>query len=474
MSEEMEHRLHELPAAPGVYMHKDREGSVIYIGKAANLRTRVRSYFQKSRQHDYKTRILIQDIADIDWMETASEVEALFLESEMIKRHQPKYNIELRDNKQFLYVKITNDEFPRVWFTRRPFDDGAEYYGPFTDAFAVRKALRQLRRSFPYVTHRTLPERACLHYHIGLCPGPEVGAITPKQYRANLGYIKRYLRGKGGAVVSELEKRMNRLSREQSYEEAAAVRNQLHNLKSLSRQHVFGDQELFDLQRDQSLRNLREFIGAEQIPRRIECYDVSHLQGTDNVASMVVFTDGLPNRGEYRKFKLRAPGNDDVTHMREVITRRLKRWDQWPKPDVMIIDGGKGQVQAALEARDEAGIDVPVIGLAKRFEYLITKSAEDGSWQETALQRQAQLLKLLQRARDEAHRFAVTYHAQLRSKRQTSSRLESIPGVGPVTRKKLLATFGSLRGIRDASRDELAATVGPRLADSLIQYIHEV
>ncbi len=473
MRTEMEHRLKELPTSPGVYMHKDGNGSVIYIGKAANLRNRVRSYFQNSRQHDYKTRVLIQDIADIDWMETGSEVDALFLESEMIKRYQPKYNIELRDNKQFLYVKITNDEFPRVWFTRRPLDDGADYYGPFTSAFGVRKALRQLRRSFPYVTHKTLPERACLHYHIGLCPGPEVDAITPKEYRKTLRYIKRYLSGKGGAVMRDLEKRMNRLSREQSYEEAAAVRNQLQNLKSLSRQHMFGDQELFDLQRDQSLRNLREFTGAERIPRRIECYDVSHIQGTDNVASMVVFTDGLPNRGEYRKFKLRTPGNDDVAHMREVVTRRLNRWEQWPKPDVMIIDGGKGQVQAALDALEAAEISVPIIGLAKRFEFLITKTG-DGAWQETALERNAQLLKLLQHIRDEAHRFAVTYHSQLRSKRQTSSRLESIPGVGPATRKKLLKTFGSLRGIRDAPREDIAATVGPKLADTVIQYIREV
>lgn len=473
MNKQVEERLEQLPKTPGVYLHKDADGEVIYVGKAANLRHRVRSYFQNSRQHTFKTRTLVADIVDIDWLETDSEVDALFLESEMIKRHQPKYNIELRDNKQFLYVKITNDEFPRVWFTRRPMDDGADYYGPYTSAYGLRKAMRQLRRSFPYVTHKTLPERACLHYHIGLCPGPEVNAVSPEQYRANLRYIRRYLNGKGGSVMRELEKRMNRLAREQHYEEAAAVRNQWQNLKSLSRQHVFGEQELFDLHRDQSLRDLQDFTGLKHIPRRIECYDVSHIQGTDNVASMVVFTDGVPNRDEYRKFKLRTPGNDDFAHMHEVITRRGKRWKRWPQPDVIIIDGGKGQVQAALDALHEAGIAVPVMGLAKRFEHIITR-ADDGSWQETALENNTYLLKLLQHIRDEAHRFAVTYHSQLRTKRQTSSRLESIPGVGPATRKKLLRQFGSLRGIQSAPREELSAAVGPKLADTITQYIRQV
>lgn len=471
MNPQVEHKLQQLPKNPGVYLHKDADGEVIYVGKAANLRHRVRSYFQNSRQHTFKTQSLVEDIADIDWLETDSEVDALFLESEMIKRHLPKYNIELRDNKQFLYVKITTDEYPRVWFVRRPLDDGAEYFGPFTSAFGVRKAMRQLRRSFPYVTHRTLPQRGCLHYHIGLCPGPEVGAITPREYRRNLKHIRRYLNGKGGAVMRDLETRMHRLSREQHYEEAAAVRNQLRNLQSLARQHIFGDKELFDLSRDYALADLQTLAGLEAVPRRLECYDVSHIQGTNNVASMVVFTDGVPNRGEYKKFKLRRAGNDDYGHMHEVLTRRLKRWNQWPTPDVLVVDGGKGQVQAAHAALAEADIAVPVLGLAKRFECIIHRSP-DGSWQEISLESNTYLLKLLQHIRDEAHRFAVTYHSQLRGKQQTASRLESIPGVGPATRQKLIRHFGSLRGVQHASQEELAAAVGPKTAETIVHNLH--
>ncbi len=473
MNQQVEDKLKQLPKSPGVYMHKDIEGEIIYVGKAAHLRSRVRSYFQESSKPDFKTKVMVDEIADIDWFETGSEVDALFLESAMIKRYQPKFNVMLRDDKQFLYIKITNDEYPRVWFTRRPMDDGADYYGPFTSAFGLRKAMRQLRRSFPYVTHRTLPKRACLHYHIGLCPGPEIDAVPPQEYRKNLRYLRRYLSGKGGAVIRELEKNMNRLSREQRYEEAATVRNQIQNLRSLSRQHIFGDKELFDLHRDQALSSLQNLVGLDETPRRIECYDVSHIQGTNNVASMVVFTDGVPNRGEYKKFKLRTPGNDDYKHMHEVLTRRLKRWNQWPRPEVIVIDGGKGQVQAAHTALHDMDTDVPVLGLAKKFECIIRK-AEDGSWEEIALERNDSLLKLLQHIRDEAHRFAVTYHSQVRGKQQTASRLESIQGIGPATRKKLIRTFGSFQGVKNASEQELSSVVGPKTAKTITQHLQQM
>lgn len=470
MKKQVERKLEQLPKNPGVYLHKDEHGEVIYVGKAANLRHRVRSYFQNSRQHDVKTRALIDDIADIDWLEVGSEVEALFLESEMIKRYLPRYNIDLRDDKQFLYIKFTNDKFPRVWFTRRPLDDGAEYFGPFTNAYGLRKAMRQLRRSFPYVTHRALPGRGCLHYHIGLCPGPEEGAVTPKEYRQNLRQIKRYLRGQGGAVMKELERQMKRHAKNRDYEAAAAARNQLQPLQSLSRQHLFGDQEMFDLTRDQALGDVRDLLGLKHTPRRLECYDVSHIQGTNNVASMVVFMDGVPARREYRKFKLRRPGNDDYTHMHEVITRRLRHQQQWPYPDVMIIDGGKGQVQAALTALEEADVSIPVIGLAKRFEHVLIPQP-DGEWQTLALEPHHHVLKLLQHMRDEAHRFAVTYHSQLRSRQQTASVLESVPGIGPATRKKLLKHFGSLQAVRGAPETELQEVVSKKQARNLMQYL---
>lgn len=488
MNQQVKDKLKQLPKTPGVYLHKDNSGEVIYVGKAANLNSRVRSYFQKSNIRDVKTQALVDDIADIDWLETGSEVDALFLESEMIKRYQPKFNILLRDDKQFLYIKFSKDEYPRVTFTRRPLDDGAEYFGPYTSSFGLRKAMRQLRRSFPYVTHRTLPKRGCLHYHIGLCPGPEVGATIPAQYRKNLNQIKRYLRGKSGAVMRDLKKQMRRQAKNREYEAAAKTRDQLNNLKSLSRQHIFGDREMFDLTRDQAVHELKELLGLDKVPRRLECYDVSHIQGTNNAASMVVFMDGVPARGEYRKFKMRQPGNDDFAHMHETLSRRLKYWDRWPKPDAIIIDGGKGQVKAAIKALGEKDLSVPVIGLAKRHEEIVMPLRDDNDmenkssgkgfvtsqtndFQTVALEENSHLIKLLQHIRDEAHRFAVTYHSQLRGKQQTSSVIESIPGVGPATRKKLIRHFGSLNNVKAASRQELEALVGPKTAQIIAEYL---
>lgn len=469
MNLKLKDKLSNLPTEPGVYLHKSQDGEVIYVGKATNLRSRVRSYFQSSRQHDVKTQALAADIADVDWLETESEVNALFLESEMIKRYKPKYNIVLRDDKQFLYVKFSNDEFPRVWLVRRPLDDGAEYFGPYTNSFGLRKAMKQLRRSFPYVTHRTLPARACLHYHIGLCPGPEVGAISPQEYKHNLSQIKRYLRGNGRAIINELDKKMKQHAKDREFERAASLRNQIQNLESLSRQHIFGDKELFDLSRDQAAVDLAELLNLPNPPRRIECYDVSHIQGTNNTASMVVFKDGVPDRGQYRKFKLRLSGNDDFAHMQEVLRRRIKHWDKWPNPDVIVIDGGKGQVSTVKSVAEEADLAVPIIGLSKRHERVVVTNQDTSKLEELELDANSHLLKMLQHIRDEAHRFAVTYHSQLRSKQQTASAVEAVPGVGPATRKKLIKHFGSLRAVREASESELEAVVDSRLARSIKQ-----
>ncbi|MEX0748794.1 MAG: excinuclease ABC subunit UvrC [Candidatus Saccharimonadales bacterium] len=469
MNKRVQTKLTKLPKSPGVYFHKDASGEIIYVGKASSLRTRVRSYFQSNRAHDFKTQALVNEIADIEWLEVGSEVEALFLESAMIKRYMPKYNILLRDDKNFLYVKISGDVYPRVSFTRRPLDDDATYFGPFTSAFAVRRAMKQLRRSFPYVTHRTLPRRACLHYHLGLCPGPEIEAISPEDYRRNIQQLKRYLAGKVSMVTKELEREMKRQSRAHNFEIAARVRDQLHNLQALQKQHLFGREELFDLGRDRALLDLQSLLKLDKPPRRLECYDISHLQGTNNVASMVVFTDGVPNRGEYRKFKLRLQGNDDFAHMQEVLQRRARHWDSWPQPDVIIIDGGKGQVRVVVETLESLGIHVPVIGLAKRFERIIMPqgAGKQCRYEEIVLQQSSHLLKLIMHIRDEAHRFAVTYHSLLRNKAQTASVLETVPGVGPATRKKLIRQFGSYRGVKAASEAELAATVGAKLAKSL-------
>ncbi len=469
MNNNLRSKLNDLPATPGVYFHKNTAGEIIYIGKAANLRNRVRSYFQ-SKNQDVKTKALVEEIADVDWLEVGSEVEALFLESAMIKRYQPKYNILLRDDKSFLYIKISSDDFPVVSFTRRPMDDRSEYFGPFTSALAVKKAMKQLRKSFPYVTHKQMPKRACLHYHIGLCPGPEVRAVTAKEYAHNISQLKRYLSGKGQAVIKDLQKQMKVNSKARDFEAAASLRDQLNNLLSLQRQHLFSQEELFDLSRDQALVDLQSLLNLNNTPKRIECYDVSHLQGTNNVASMVVFFSGVPDRAQYRKFKMRVGGNDDFKHIHEVIARRLKHWNKWPNADVILIDGGKGQVSAALTAAQEAGVDVPIIGLAKRYEEIVIPYNKDKSldrFEVVRLDKHTHLLKMLQHIRDEAHRFAVTYHTQLRGKAQTASLLEDIPGVGPATRKKLIKAFGSYKGVREASLKDVAEVVGDKLAKAI-------
>jgi excinuclease ABC subunit C len=472
-SEKLLKKLAELPKQPGVYFYKDAKGKIIYIGKAANLKNRVSSYFQQSRHRDFKTQLLVGEIVDLDLLTVESEVEALFLESEFIKRYKPKYNIDLKDDKHWIYIRIPmKDEFPVVTYARRPLDDGAEYFGPYTSTDAVRKAMKHLRKVFPYVTHQNFPARGCLQYHLGLCPGPEEGAITSTDYKRNLRRLMMYLHGQKTKLIDELEKEMQRAAKKQQFELAALRRNQLNNLRAQGKQMIFSDREAFDLSRDQALVGLADRLELKGIPRRIECYDISHLQGTDNVASMVVFSDGVANREEYRRFKMHLRGNDDFAHMREVISRRFsgRNLEQWPKPDLIIIDGGKGQLTAALGVMAEKNIDIPTIGLAKKEEEII-RYGQNG-FESILLPHSSHVLQLLQRIRDEAHRFAVTYHGILRAKRQTTSILDTVPGVGPVTRKKLIKNFGSVRGVQEASIEEIAAIIGDLKARTIKQHLH--
>jgi excinuclease ABC subunit C len=473
LSEKLTAKLKTLPKEPGVYFHKDAKGTIIYIGKAAVLKNRVSSYFQQSRHRDAKTSLLVGEIVDLDWITVDSEAEALFLESEFIKRYKPKYNIDLRDDKHFIYIKIPmQDEWPVITYVRRPMDDKATYFGPFTSSDAVRAAMRQLRKVFPYVTHSVnpMPKRGCLHYHIGLCPGPECGAITSAEYKRSLRRLMLYLHGEKTKLTDQLEKEMKRAAKKQDFELAANRRNQLNNLRAMAKKMIFSDKETFDLSRDQALVGLADRLQLVGLPRRIECYDISHLQGSDNVASMVVFTDGVPNKEEYRRFKMRLVGNDDFAHMREVMQRRFtgKNLEQWLKPDLLVIDGGKGQLSSALSVLDELGIAIPAIGLAKREEEIIRR-LPTGGFEVIQLPLSSHVLQLLQRVRDEAHRFAVTYHGILRGKRQTASLLDEVPGVGPATRKRLIRSFGSVAGVKAASYEELAGLVGESKAKAIAE-----
>ncbi len=492
LSPVIEAKLKDLPKNPGVYFHKDARGEIIYVGKAAVLNSRVRQYFQKSRNRDPKTDSLVAEIADFDWMVVDSEMEALFLEAEMIRRYMPRFNILLRDDKSLSFIRIDYaSDFPTVSLTRRPLDDGAKYFGPFLSALSVRQALRGLRRVFPYATHR-IPgqKRATLQYHLGLDPGLEDGRTTLRDYRANLRKLMAVIQGKTKSVENDLEAEMKQLAKAAEFEKAAKIRNQLFALRNLNRQIIFSDKEFLDISKDHALNELVNLLGLSQFPRRIEGYDISHMSGSDVVASMVVFSNGVSDKGQYRKFKMKLQVNNDFLNMHATITRRFgdKNMKLWSKPNLVIIDGGKGQLESAIRARNAMGYEnIPFMGLAKREEQIVlmkdtkipgskltldnqTLQKLGGFYSESNdfivinLPHNTNLIKLLQRIRDESHRFAVSYHSVLKRKRQTNSVLEDIPGVGSATKKKLLRHFGSLKSITVADPAELALIVGQKKA----------
>ncbi len=501
----LQEKLKELPKEPGVYFHKDARGQIIYVGKAASLRNRVRQYFQKSRGRDPKTEALVAEIADTDWMTVETELDALFLEGELIRRYMPRYNIMLRDDKSMVYIRIDYDsDYPTVTTTRRPLDDGARYFGPYLSVLSVRQALKLLRHVFPFAAGRSMGQkRTTLHYHLGLDPGLEEGKTTLEEYRANLRKLIAVIEGKRKTIERQLEREMKVLARAKAFEQAARVRNQLFALRRLSKQVIFSDKEFLDISKDHALNELVDLLSLGKFPRRIEGYDISHMQGTDVVASMVVFTNGVSNKSEYRKFKTKINHNNDFYNMHETLARRLaeRNRKKWSLPDLVLIDGGKGQLDAATRARDEAGLpQIPFIGLAKREEQIVIKkgvinqeskitgggstvrldtgvlqrlggfASESDDFILVNLPANTNLVKLLQRIRDESHRFAVSYHSVLKSKRQTASLLDGIPGIGPATRKKLLKTFGSMRGVTQAPDHDLEKILGPKKATILRQY----
>lgn len=493
MNERLTAKLSELPKEPGVYFHKNAQGVIIYVGKAANLRNRVRQYFQASRVRDVKTDALVAEIVDTDWMVVESELEALFLEAEMIRRYMPQYNILLRDDKALSYIRIDiNSEYPTVSTTRRPLDDGARYFGPYFSLYNVREALKLLRRVFPYATRRAGgTQRANLHYYLGLDPGLESGKTSLEEYRASLRRLISVIEGKKKRIEREIEKEMLAAAREQQFELAARRRNQLRHLRELGKQVIFSDKEFLDISKDHALVDLTELLGLPEPPKRIEGYDISHMSGTNVVASMVVFTNGVSDKGQYRKFKTMKDQNNDFANMHETLTRRLseKNTKAWGLPKLFLIDGGKGQLDAALRARNERGVAVPMIGLAKKQEQIVLAGGSQVTLNRQKLQalggfaehsetftlvnipHNTHIIKLLQRIRDESHRFAVSYHSVLKRQTQTKSLLEEIPGVGQTTRKKLIRTFGSARGVQAAGLDELQAAMGTKTGTKIYNWL---
>jgi len=469
------------PAAPGVYFHKNTTGEIIYVGKAAVLKNRIRHYFQNTDKKDPKTRALIAEIATTDWIVVDTEMDALFLESEMVKRYQPKWNVLLRDDKSSSYVRIDmKSAIPYVSITRNPLDDQAEYYGPYYGKHIISTALRILRPIFPFYS-KPYNGKKTLDTDLGLTPGIEINQGTPGEYKQNLRRLISYLKGNRQKLIRTIEKDMRSAANKGNYEQAAKLRNQFFGLRGLATKIVFSDREFLDISKDQALHDLQKLLKLPNPPRRIDGFDISHQSGTSVVASQVTFINGVADRTKYRKFKLRNQANDDFTNMREIITRRLNHLKDWGTPDLILIDGGRPQLHAVADILNPTGI--PYIGLAKELEAIIIPGnspiecfkeplpsvtteveiiipdkfeqrsispvkksdlpslenlselsesfskldakktflhtrANTGceNYQELLLPHNSHIIKLLQRIRDESHRFAIQYHTLLKRK----------------------------------------------------------
>jgi len=587
------------PDSPGVYLMKNRRGRVIYVGKAKNLSTRVRSYVQRPESLDPKTAALMGSVSSVDYIATNTEVEALVLECSLIKEHRPRYNIRLKDDKRYPYLKLAlGERFPRLVLVRRVLNDGAEYFGPYTDGTAVRRTLRSIRSIFPLRDcggdrFRAGAARECLNFHIRRCRAPCTGRISEGEYREIVEQVRLFLRGRNEKLRASFHERMWTLAREKRYEEAAAARDQIEAFTRISERQlavspkgtdedfvamaqegnlycgvvlkvregtilgsesflipasagesggaVFdaffelyyhsaaevppriyserplierglvaewlsekagrsvkilvprrGDKaDLIKLARKNAslhllsetrsasptapvLRELKEALGLAVTPVRIEAYDISNIQGAEAVGSMVSFVNGRPVKAGYRHFKIRSvEGADDFAMMREVLARRLGHLREGKErhPDLILVDGGRGQVSAARRAMGELEISgIPVIGLAKKEEEIHL----EGSEAPLRLPRRSNALRLLQRIRDEAHRFAVTYHRKLRGKRLRVSELDGIAGIGAGRKTALLVEFGSVEALRAATVERIASVpgIGGSLAKKIFAYLH--
>ncbi len=603
-SPELEEKLAHLPTQPGVYQHKDSEGTVLYVGKAKNLRNRVRSYFQDSRPHDGRIRALVRKIADVELIVTDTEAEALILENNLIKKLKPRYNVNLRDDKTYPWIVITNEPFPRIFPTRRVIKDGSRYFGPYTDVKNMKRVLKAVRSLFKVRTCSLAlaPEpiaagrfEACLEYHIKKCDAPCIAAQSLEEYQQMIARVEKLLNGHTDELKRMLTADMQRLASEKRFEDAAARRDQLHAVsvyaqkqkvvtadgmdrdvfalaldreadvacgvvfqiregKVIGREHHYlrrledheeaslmqrilesyytqtaffptevllshepedsaviesylhehrqrkitirvpqrGDKAdlmemagqnarllLMEWKRNKavkdadredrvphSVQSLKRDLGLTTEPRRIECFDISHLGGTGTVASCVVFEKGVPKKSEYRHYKIRTVEDkpDDFQSMREVLARRYGRavQENGPWPDLVVIDGGKGQLSSAVTALKEVEAygKFTVVGLAKRLEEVFFP----GDSQSTLIPRTSSSLQLLQRVRNEAHRFAVTFQRKQRQLSTLKSELTDIPGIGAAKARKLLTELGSVKRVKAASEADIAAVVGPAAA----------
>jgi len=595
-------RLEALPTGPGVYQHRDPDGKVLYVGKAKNLRSRVRQYFQKSRSLDSRLEQMLAKATDLEVIVTDSEVEALILEANLIKKLKPRYNVNLKDDKSYPYIVVTSEPYPRVFVTRRVVKDGSRYFGPYTDVKNVRGALKSIRDIFPirscnyFIDDEAIRRRKykiCLDYHIKKCEGPCEGLVSEESYNGMIRQVETLLRGRTESLITTLSGEMEAAAAALRFEEAAQLRDRIKGLqaytekqkasdldatdrdivafasegddacgvifklregKLIGRQHYYmsgvdqkAEAEILEALLQQyyldaeeipeelllptspenpdalrswltgrrggdvvltcpsegeeaklvrlsqtnarflldelklqkmkrsdyvphAVKSLQTDLRLPVLPRRIECFDISNTQGTDTVASMVVFVDGKPKKSEYRKYKIRTTqGPDDFASMREVVRRRYARLleEQSRFPDLIMVDGGKGQLSSAMEVLEDLGVsDQPVIGLAKRLEEVFLP----GRGEPELLPKASTSLRLLQQIRDEAHRFAITYHRSLRTKRTLQTELDLIKGVGKKRAQELLEAFGSVQGVAFATPEQLTEIVGEKVAEKIRHY----
>ncbi len=416
-------KIKDFPDSPGVYLMKDATGKIIYIGKALSLKKRVRSYFQRSRNRDPKTNMLLSNIRDVGFIKTKTEAQALILEAGLIKKHFPKYNVELRDDKSYPFVKITKESFPTVTIVRPRKKDNAQYFGPYTSVGLLREALKVIRRVFPYSNckiskrKKACPtegqpafalagRRACLDYHLGLCPGVCIGKVKAKEYQKNIQNIRMILQGRQTELLDKLYKEMKLSSNEKRFEDAAKIRDQIEALASL----YFAAKPRSYLEASQVLKgNLK----LPRAPRRIEAFDISNISGKEAVGSLVSFFKGSPDKNNYRRFRIKTVFSpDDYKMLSEIVFRRYLRLKKENKrmPDLVVIDGGKGQLSAVKNELAKLSVSLPVIAIAKKNEEIFLPDKKEP----IKLPFDSAALQLIQRVRDEAHRFALKYHRLLR------------------------------------------------------------
>lgn len=469
---DLKEKLDSIPDKPGCYIFKKND-EIIYVGKAISLKKRVDSYFHIPLEDSPKLQNLMNEITDITWEITNSEIEALLLEARLIKQYKPKYNSREKDDKSFPYIHITDEPFPRIFIKRLIKNAEREpgiYYGPFIDVKALRSALKFVLKTFPIATCSKSIEKqkkACLKYQYKLCSAPCANKISKQEYNKRIEQISKLFAGDKDSLLKELYINMKINSDALDFERAAENRNQIYALeKSIKNVRITTPDT--DFRMDESLMELKNSLNLETLPYRIAGFDISNIGGTLATGSLVIFENGLPKKEDYRKYKIRQTGPDDVAMIKEVLNRRCKRIIEQNeiKDDLILIDGGKGQVNSASRVLKEYNLNTPIIGLAKKNEEIFFPHQSNP----IILPKNSKALFLLQRIRDEAHRFAISYHKKLRSKSAKKSILEEIPGVGEKTRETLLNHFGTIEKIQQAPLDDLLKV--PKLRKALAEKIY--